>query len=100
MQHHPREREVGAARNHRLEHREAQAIGGAHLRGSAANGKLPDLPGGDGERGVEPEHLLPVAAHEEELIALREFMLDERGGQRREQVLIDRTLQRPGAHRR
>jgi len=27
-------------------------------------------------------------------------MLDERRGQRREQVLIDRALQRPRAHRR
>ena len=50
---------------------------------------------------VDELHLdgAPVAAHEQELIAFRKAMLDERRRQRREQVLVDRALERPRAHR-
>ena len=42
----------------------------------------------------------PVAAHEQELIALRKTMLDHRRRERREEVPVDRALERPRAHRR
>ena len=56
--------------------------------------------GGDIGVGIDELGLdrLAVAAHEDELLALRKAPLDDGRGERREHVLIDRALERPRAH--
>lgn len=50
--------------------------------------------------GIDEFHLngLAVAANEEKLISLRKPMLDERGGEGRQEVPVDGALERPRSH--
>src|SRR5262245_22714563 len=50
---------------------------------------------------IDELHLkrLAVAANEQKLIAFRISMLDQRGRERREKMMIDRAFEWPGAHR-